>query len=383
MQQRWVRALSRTMRILLVAAGWLVAGELAAECDLSIDLGRGPVAVQVPASYTDDPARPLPLLVTLHGHGASSARIEEAFGFGPLVDELGFIYVRPDGLVDRNGYQFWNATPVCCNDFGEQVDDSRYLRDLLEAVKSQCNVDRTRIYFMGHSNGGYMSYRMACDHAETITAIVSWAGMTFANPADCRPFKPVHVLHMHGTLDDVWLYDGGSFRGHDYPGALETAAIWSGYNGCSGRLVPAPRVLDLDFVVPGAETDDLRQLGACRPGGSVELWTIHGGDHFIHLTDEGRSAILEALLSRRSVCRGSERIAKARCSSRRGLVVRLARGLGGDAYEVRLSNGESVRGVLNTNGKAKVRFSDPEAGEGSVEVSWGCTAESSTAYRCP
>ena len=65
------------------------------------------------------------------------------------------------------------------------------------------NVDPYRIYVAGHSNGGFMSYRLACTHADRIAAIVSLAGATFDTPADCSPTEPVAVLQIHGTADDT------------------------------------------------------------------------------------------------------------------------------------------------------------------------------------
>jgi len=92
--------------------------------------------------------------------------------------ELGFLYVFPDGTEDSDGILFWNATDAGYDFFGSGVDDPGYLRALIEEIIVQLNVDSDRIYAIGHSNGGSMVFRMACDHAELIAGIASLAGAT-------------------------------------------------------------------------------------------------------------------------------------------------------------------------------------------------------------
>lgn len=74
---------------------------------------------------------------------------------------------------------FWNATNSCCDLFHSGVDDSAYIASIIADVKSTVAVDPKRIFVVGHSNGGFMAYRMACNHAGDIAAIVSLAGATY------------------------------------------------------------------------------------------------------------------------------------------------------------------------------------------------------------
>ncbi len=267
---------------------------LPAQADIVIDLGRGPVTVHVPPSY--DPEVPTPLVFLLHGYGGSGAMQESYFQFLPLADEYGFLYLYPNGTVDTGGYRFWNATDACCNFYGSTVDDSGYLLALVDEIKAQLNVDPRRVFFTGHSNGGFMSYRMACDHPETIAAIASLAGATFADPADCSPNSPVHVLQIHGTADAVVLYEGGVFE-VPYPGAVETVEQWAQFGGCALLGVPTPPLLDLDAGIPGAETTVYRYDTDCEPDGSAELWSIADGSHVPSLTENFGPLVVEFLLA--------------------------------------------------------------------------------------
>ncbi len=234
-----------------------------------------PFGVFAPASYTPD--TPMPLVVLLHSFGATGAIQEAYFQLQPLAEERGFLYAHPDGTVNTIGRQFWNATDACCG-FGAPVDDSAFLLALIDKVEAEFNVDPKRIYLVGHSNGGFMSHRMACDHADRIAAIVSLAGATFADVEDCDPSEPVSVLQIHGTDDETIRYDGGTILGNDHPSAPVTAATWAAYDGCQTTTVDAGGALDLDAFIEGDETSTSVYEG-CPSGISVELWTIVGGAH--------------------------------------------------------------------------------------------------------
>ena len=163
-------------------------GPLAAG-NVTVQLGERPFLLHVPSSYR--PGTAMPLIVALHGHGSSAATLERYLRLAAESDRRGFLYAMPDGTVGPDGRRFWNATAVCCDYYGTGVDDSDYLRRLLVEIAAAYSVDRRRVYIVGHSNGGYMAYRMACDHAELITAIVSLAGAMFRDLTRCRPARPV------------------------------------------------------------------------------------------------------------------------------------------------------------------------------------------------
>ena len=185
-----------------------------------------PYDVFVPTGY--DAAAPTPLVLLLHGYTASGDIQEAYFQFEPLAESRGFLYVHPDGTVDPAGQQFWNATDACCAFGPDAADDVTYLMAIIEQVSAEYNVDPKAIFLAGHSNGGFMSYRMACEHADTIAGIASLAGATFADTADCTPSEPVSVLQVHGTSDETIKYDGGSIASVDYPSAPQTVGVLGG-----------------------------------------------------------------------------------------------------------------------------------------------------------
>lgn len=271
---------------------------------LTIDAVDGrPFRLYVPSTYTE--ARKAPLVVLLHGYTSKSAEADSYFKLAPEADKRGFLYAMPEGTKDRRDDQFWNATNACCDFYGAGTDDSGYLSRLIDAVTKSYQADAARVYLIGHSNGGFMAHRMACDHADRITAIASLAGMAPQDPAQCRPQRPVGVAQIHGTLDETISFEGGSNgSGRPYPSARDTVAMWQRLNGCAaspppsaGPQPPAPAPLDLESGLPGAETAVTSYSAGCPRGTRVELWAMKDARHVPALAPGFASTVLDFLFT--------------------------------------------------------------------------------------
>ena len=213
------------------------------------------------------------------------------FPLEDLAEKHGFIYCAPDA-IDRS----WNATEACC-DWRGKVDDSKYLRGLIEAAVKKYSIDRNRIYVTGLSNGGFMSYRMAHDHSDLITAIVPFAGVGY-KVWPSKPKKPVSVLHIHGTKDSTIKWNGGTTRSLNtsYPGAEENFNNWKQFNQCDREVDAKDDKIDLTKKVPGKETTVTRFV---NKDGSVttELWEVVDGSHVTRPSGEARELIIQWLLN--------------------------------------------------------------------------------------
>jgi len=261
-----------------------------------VDIGRGSIVVELPSSY--DPNRSYPLVLNLHGYSLTGQEQENYFVLVPWAESREFIYAYPQGLDDFLGSPFWNGTDACCDLFGNGVDDSTYLVNLVDEIRDQFPIDPWRVHFVGWSNGGFMSYRMACDHADTVASLASLAGATFLDPLDCQPEAAVHVLQIHGTSDATILYGGGATTSGSYPSATQTIATWADYNGCDAAPVSGGTPRDIDAGTPGAETTETLHEG-CAIGGSARLWTIPGGPHGPTLAQGFRDGVVDFLLGHR------------------------------------------------------------------------------------
>lgn len=257
--------------------------------------GNRPAALIVPESYDGSPT---PLVVGLHGYTSSGSALGLYFGLPQRVDVRGFFFVSPDGTREPAGARnrFWNATDACCNFTGSSVDDSGYLLGLINEASARFNIDPKRVFVVGHSNGGFMSYRLACDAAERIAAIVSLAGATFVDPMDCEASAPVSVLQIHGTEDTVIRYQGGNIFRDTYPGSEATVAWWADRAGCTGDPELSGR-LDLDRGLPAEDTDVLTYRTGCESGVNVELWRINRGSHVPAFNADYGDRILDFLFA--------------------------------------------------------------------------------------
>jgi len=258
--------------------------------------GDRPVDVHVPPGYV--PGVPAPLVLLLHGYTASGLLEEAYLGLTALSDEKGFLYAYPDGTIDALGNRFWNATDACCSSASTMnIDDSGYLSGLITQIESRYTVDPKKVYFVGHSNGGFMSYRMACDHSDQIAAIASLAGAMFSDVTQCHATAPVNILEIHGTADTVINYMGGAIQGNAYPSAETTVLDWATLDGCGTTPDTTAPPLDLESALPGAETTVTVYGSGCRPGGRAELWAIQGGSHIPSFTPNFARDVVEFLLA--------------------------------------------------------------------------------------
>jgi len=256
--------------------------------------GDRPTTVQAPPGYRKD--QPAPLIVLLHGYGATGFLEDVYFKLSAVAKARGAFFVAPDGTLDAKTRGFWNASDACCNFGGVDVDDSTYLMGLVDEIASKVSIDPKRVYFVGHSNGAFMAHRMACEHADRIAAIVTLAGETWLDTSLCQPTEPVSVLAIHGTADLTIDFDGGSDLGVEagfgpspaYPSEMITDAMWAERDGCA----PAPTAgtpLDLEVSLDGAETR-VSSWEDCDAGANVTLWKIEGAGHipsfYYYATDD-------------------------------------------------------------------------------------------------
>jgi polyhydroxybutyrate depolymerase len=146
-------------------------------------------------------ARKMPLVIVLHGAGGTAAGMQQLTGFDALANEQKFIVAYPEGIDNK-----WNDG----RGRNEQIDDVKFISELINAISSRYPVDSLRIYVTGISNGGFFTMRLACELSNRIAAVAA-IGATVEEMIDqnCQSANPVSVLLIHGTKDPVVSIDGG------------------------------------------------------------------------------------------------------------------------------------------------------------------------------
>lgn len=219
-----------------------------------------------------------PVILFLHGYTSSSLAVEKFFGMTNLAKSKGVISVFPEGSTDAWGATFWNATPACCNFFDSTVDDSEYLIDLIEEVSTKYSIDKRRVYLAGHSNGGFMAHRMACDHSDKIAGVISVAGAIFDQIQECKATSPVSVLQVHGIQDQVISYESSLLNGQRYPSAKQSVNAWARIAGCELSPVKLKKKLGLEATSSNLETSAI-SFSKCKGSAGVQLWSMSGVGH--------------------------------------------------------------------------------------------------------
>jgi polyhydroxybutyrate depolymerase len=251
-------------------------GAEASSLDAAGIVAARPYTLHVPTGYKMGQATPL--VVMFHGYGVTGDDQEAYFQLTNASDEHTYLYAYGDGTLDQTGSWFWNATDACCDLYNVPVDDVQWFDAVVADISAKYAVDPKRVFVVGHSNGGFMSHRLACDRSGTVAAIFSLAGAQWDDLSHCEPTDKVSVAEIHGNADMTIDYDGGSTSEGVYPAAPTTVADWAMRNGCTGPLAPNGQTFDIDTTLPGNETT-VQVYGGCPSGIDVQLWTIAGGGH--------------------------------------------------------------------------------------------------------
>ena len=221
--------------------------------------------VYIPASYTGNDA--VPLILNLHGYGSNALEQELYTNFKPISDSAGFILVHPNGSVDNFGNQNWNTFGI------SNVNDVGFISALLDTLSAWYNIDTNCVYSTGMSNGGFMSYKLACELGNKIAAIASVTGsMTWNEYNTCNPLRPVPLMEIHGTADNTVPYNG-SFL---FAPVDSVVNFWVINNGCT--LIPTVTQMPDSNTTDNSTAENYLYENGIN-GSTVELFKIIGGGH--------------------------------------------------------------------------------------------------------
>lgn len=215
-----------------------------------------------------------PLIFALHGYTGDALGMFAVGGFRELANEEGFGLVVPQGSPDGSGTNHWNAN----FDFSN-VNDHAFLTQLAGYIQETHGHDPACTYTCGYSNGGYMSYSLACENADVFRGIGSVGGLMGGNDwVSCDPSQSVPVIHLHGTADNVVPYlgnpnDAGNWGGN--PSVETIVSTWAEWNNCTEVTEEALPNINLN----DNSTVDLITHSGGNDGYEARVYRVNGGGH--------------------------------------------------------------------------------------------------------
>ena len=119
------------------------------------------------------------------------------------------------------------------------MDDVGFLTTLVQFLQVKHDLNPQRTFVCGMSNGGFMSYTLACQSSEVFRAMASVTGtMSGGDWASCQPTRPIPVLQITGISDNIVPLDGSLASAYGFSGAPHQDSImqmWASLNGCTTR----------------------------------------------------------------------------------------------------------------------------------------------------
>jgi polyhydroxybutyrate depolymerase len=257
--------------------------------------------VRLPTGYTG--TSPVPAIIDFHPLGGSGSSQEGSSGWKAKCDSVGCIGVWPDSSKSKASDNSWNAGYCCTNAEKNKVDDVQFARDIVKYLQDNTCVDSKKIYASGGSNGGGMTYRMACEAADVIAAAapVDFRCVTGTDPlattvsaanqtaCKCNLPRPITIVAWDEKADtSIVPYGGGqtpslatdcppggSCVGIGFASAQVNAQIWADFDKCSGSAAQDPN-------------NSLCQIwSTCDNGTTVSLCSTTSGGHLAVYSNSG------------------------------------------------------------------------------------------------
>lgn len=218
-----------------------------------------------------------PLVFVYHGYTGDALGIMQYSGFNALADDNGFAVCYPQGSFDSGGEAFWNVGYAFHQN--ESVDDINFTLGLRNLLVEENGLDPDRVFATGFSNGADFSYLLACEASTDFRAVAPIAGILMEDiRTECAPSNMVPILEIHGTTDDVSLYEGD----------MQNVDGWGAYPSTSDAMAFFVDMFGIALQEAGSFPDanpgdnstvDYQKWGADGSCAQVWLYTVNGGGH--------------------------------------------------------------------------------------------------------
>jgi polyhydroxybutyrate depolymerase len=219
-----------------------------------------------------------PLVVVSHGYTSSAKTMMSYSGMNKVADEEKFLVVYPQGTKDQRGNNFFNVG----YEFhaSSKVDDLGFIKALVTKLTDDYQVNPNHIFATGMSNGGDLSYFLACYASDMFQAVAPIAGTMMQTTIEtCKPQKGMPIFAVHGKADEVTYFDGDMAnrdKWGPYPGIPAVIEHWVDVNA-----VEISKQVDLDNITNFTESNEALSFDRyVSETSDHEVWLyIHSGGH--------------------------------------------------------------------------------------------------------
>lgn len=251
--------------LLLLAAIYGVAQNVSGT--IFVDNLQRNYIVHLPTTYTT--TKQYPLVFNLHGYTSDANQQMLYTQMNSTADANDFIVVYPNGVSN-----YWNA-------FNYGVNDIKFIDSLIEKLARDYSIDRTSVYSCGMSNGGFMSYTLACNLSSKIAAVASVTGsLSSWDSQHCLLTHKMPVLQIQGTADPIVNYQTGTINAGQGNltgiGIEECLQFWKNTNNC----LPISDTTNVpDINNSDNSTAQLIRFKNCDDNSEVYFYKILNGGH--------------------------------------------------------------------------------------------------------
>ncbi|MES2809316.1 MAG: prolyl oligopeptidase family serine peptidase [Bacteroidota bacterium] len=250
--------------LVIIAFNWLtvLAQSKGRQVDgeLTVDGNKRSFLTYIP---TDLGKVKVPLVISLHGGFGTPKGMFKLANFKPIADIGQFIVICPASK------RIWHDGKD-----NKGIDDVKFIDELIDYAIRNYNVDPTRVYLAGISNGGFMTARLACQLDKRIAAVaIVAATLDVKEGYDLK--RPIPALYIHGTKDKIVSYDGGDLFGREIYSHDDVVQKWVKLNGCN----PNPTLTEIPDVA--GDGTSILKAEYLNPANNLKVasYTVINGGH--------------------------------------------------------------------------------------------------------
>jgi poly(3-hydroxybutyrate) depolymerase len=178
------------------------------DTDSNLDLQQRSYITYIPSGYNSNYKHSL--VIMLHGGFGNAEIFQQGTMMDVTANYFNFLVVYPQGTENYEGsnQRFWNAGTCCSTASYNNIDDIKFIEELIVKITNEYNINQNKIYIFGHSNGAMMAYRFACERPDIVKSIVAVSGTTLQDT--CSDNQNLSVFAIHGADDKYVKIDGSS-----------------------------------------------------------------------------------------------------------------------------------------------------------------------------